>query len=69
MRRGPDALRMGLYALHRVNDADRAIENGQASVDLKSEVLVTRSINQVNSLLLCSRGTVFSKWPVQSNGC
>jgi hypothetical protein len=41
---------MGLDAFDRVDDADCAVEDWEASIDLESEVLVAGCINQVDGL-------------------
>lgn len=59
---------MGFYAFDRVNDAHCTIQNGKTAVYLESEVLMPRSINQVDCLRLCAFWAVLGKRPVECDG-
>lgn len=59
---------MCLDAFDRVNDADCAVENGQASINLEPEVLMARCINEIDGLGLCSWRTILRKWPMEGDG-
>lgn len=59
---------MGLDTLDAVDDADGAVEDGEAPVDLEAEVLMARGVDKVDSLGAGSGGEGGVLGPLEGDG-
>ena len=68
MRGAPDTLGVSLDALDRVNNAYCTVQNRQAAVDLKSEILVTWRVDEIDGLGFSAFRAMLWSWPVKGDG-